>query len=178
MPVAVMSAEEQTTAINSLESTLSAILEEKRARRDVQAALAVLDVRDCETFSLVEGTADKLREWLHNSDVGLERQGADKIQAAKVVAAWEAAACRTKAQQQLETEQRTAGLPAAIPGSMFINMRKAWEANMETGSSLKPSELPAKSFLEWRIAQVDDGEVHRGVARRSGEPARRSFADR
>ena len=29
---------------------------------------------------------------------------------------------------------------------------------METGSSLKPSELPAKSFLEWRIAQVDDGE--------------------
>ena len=29
---------------------------------------------------------------------------------------------------------------------------------METGSSLKPSELPAKSFLEWRIAQVDEWE--------------------
>ena len=34
-------------------------------------------------------------------------------------------------------------------------MRKAWEAN--TGA-LKPSELPAESFLEWRSAQVDDGK--------------------
>ena len=40
-------------------------------------------------FSLLEGTADKLREWLHSADVGLDRTDTDKIQAAKVVAAWE-----------------------------------------------------------------------------------------
>ena len=75
-----------------------------------------------------------------------------------MVAAWETAVDRTRAQRQLESEQRTAGLPAAIPGSMFVNMRRAWEANLGAGTTLKPSELPAKSFLEWRNAQVDDGE--------------------
>ena len=39
-----------------------------------------------------------------------------------------------------------------------MTMRRAWEANLEASQTLSPSELPAKSFLEWRIAQVDDGE--------------------
>ena len=113
-------------------------LEEKKVRRDVQAALAKLEVLDCATFALVEGSADKLREWLHSADIGLPRDGLDKIQAAKVVAAWETAVDRNKAQRQVENEQHTAGLPAAIPGSMFVTIKKAWEA--EAGTLLKPSE--------------------------------------
>ena len=118
MPVAAKSPEDQISAIANTESTLHAILEEKHVRRDVQAKLAQLD----------EGTAEKLREWLHSVDVGLDRTGTDKIQTAKVVAAWQAATVRTSAQRQLESEQRTAGLPAAIQGGMFVSMRKAWEA--------------------------------------------------
>ena len=41
---------------------------------------------------------------------------------------------------------------------MFVAMRKTWERNLEPGESLKPSELPAQSFLEWRNPLVDDGE--------------------
>ena len=158
MPVVVMSAQDETEFISKLQSTLGAILEEKGIRRDVQAALSQLEVRDCETFALLEGTADKLREWLHSEVIGLERKGADKVQAAKVVAAWEAAVVRTSAQRALEAEQRSAGLPAVIPGGTFVTMRKAWETQLEKGQTLSPAELPAKSFLEWRNAQVDDGE--------------------
>ena len=61
MPVAAMSPEDQTSAIANMESTLHAILEEKNVRRDVEAKLAQLEVSDCETFSLVEGTVEKLR---------------------------------------------------------------------------------------------------------------------
>ena len=32
-------------------------------------------------------------------------------------------------------------------------MRRALEANMETGTSLKTTELPARSFREWRNAE-------------------------
>ena len=142
MPVAVLTAQEQTEAISTLDSSLSSILEEKKVRRDVQATLAKLDVQDCETFALMEGTADKLREWLHSADIGLAREGPDKVQAAKVVAAWEAAVGRTNTQRQLEAEQRSAGLPAAIPGGMFVTMRRAWEANLEPGQTLSPKELP------------------------------------
>ena len=35
---------------------------------------------------------------------------------------------------------------------------RAWEASLEPGQTLSPSELPAKSFLERRNTQVDDGE--------------------
>ena len=111
MPVAVLTAPEQTEAINTLDSSLSTILQEKRVRRDVQAALAKLEIQ-----ALMEGTIEKFREWLHSADIGLARVGPDKVQAAKVVAAWEAAVERTSTQRQLDAEQRTAGLPAAIPG--------------------------------------------------------------
>ena len=96
-------------------------------------------------------------EWLHSEDVGLSRQGADKVQTAKVVAAWEAAVGRTSTQRQQEADQSTAGLPAAIPGGVFVTMRRAWQVKVEPGQTLNPTELPAKLFfLEWRNAQVDD----------------------
>ena len=158
MPVAVTTVEEQTELINKLESNLGSILEEKGVRRDVQAAFAQMEILNCETFATMEGTSEKFREWLHSDDVGLGRTGADKVQTAKVVCAWEAAVGRTTAQRNLEAEQRTAGLPAVIPGGMFVTMRRAWESHLEPGQTLSLSELPAESFLEWRNAQVDDGE--------------------
>ena len=172
MPVAVMTAAEQN------ESNLGSILEEKGVRRDVQAVIAQLEILNCETFATMEGTSEKFREWLHSSDIGLERTGADKVQAAKVVCAWEAAVARTTAQRNLEAEQKTAGLPAAIPGGMFVTMRRAWESHLEPGQTLSLSELPAKSFLEWRIAQVDDGGVPHRVSCGRRQSARRRRIDR
>ena len=41
-------------------------------------------------------------------------------------------------------------------------MRRAWDespaANLSPGQTLKASQLPPKSYLEWRYAQVDDGK--------------------
>ena len=95
-------------------------------------------------------------------DVGLERNGPDKIAVAKVVAAWEAAQTRTRALQTQAAEERSAGLPASITSGAFIAARWAWEenpaANLAMGQSLGASEPSAKSYVEWRFAQVDDGE--------------------
>ena len=162
MPVAQLSEEATAQAIAKLDSSLSAIFEERKVRRDVQATLANLEVTDCETFSLMEESATALRAWLHSDDVGLAKEGADKVTVAKVLAAWEAAQERTKTQRTKQAEERSAGLPATIPGGAFIAMRRAWEespaANLSPGQTLKASELPAKSYLEWRYSQVDDGE--------------------
>ena len=81
-----MTEEEQASAISLLEPDLGAVFEENRVRRDIQAALATMDVVDCKTFASIEKTSTALRAWLHD-DVGLERNGADKIAVAKVVAA-------------------------------------------------------------------------------------------
>ena len=153
MPVKNMTEEEQADAISQLEPDLGAVFEENRVRRDFHAALASMDVVDCKTFARVEETSTALRA-LHD-DVGLERIGADKIAVAKVAADWEAA-------QTQAAEERSAGLPASITGGALIAARWAWEenqaSNLATGQSLNASEPPAKSYLEWRFAQVDDGE--------------------
>ena len=162
MPVPQLSEEQEAAAIAKLDSTLSAIFEERKVRRDVQATLANLDITDCETFSLMEENSTALRAWLHSDDVGLAAHGPDKVAVSKVLAAWEAAQERTKTQRTKHAEERSARLPATIPGGAFIAMRRAWEescaANLTPGQTLKPSELPAKSYLEWRYSQVEDGE--------------------
>ena len=149
MPVPQLSDEQQAAAIAKLHSSLSAIFEERNVRRDVQATLANLEVTDCETFSLMEESATALRAWLHSSDVGLAKEGAEKVAVAKVLAAWEVAQEWTKTQRTKQAEERSAGLPATIPGGAFIAMRRAWEespaANLSPGQTLKVSELPAKS---------------------------------
>ena len=161
-PVPQLSEEQQAAAIAKLDSALSAIFEECKVRRDVQATLANLNITDCETFSLMEENSTALRAWLHSDDVGFAAQGPDKVAVSKVLAAWEAAQERTKTQRTKNAEERSAGLPATIPGGAFIAMRRAWEespaANLSPGQTLKASELPAKSFLEWRYSQVEDGE--------------------
>ena len=58
MPVTVMTEEEQATAISQLEPNVGALFEENRVRRDVQAALAVVD---CKTFARIEETSTALR---------------------------------------------------------------------------------------------------------------------
>ena len=144
MPAAVL------TAQQTMPPTPSTAQHSKKSK---SADTHKLNVQDCETL-----TVEKFPESLHSADIGLDRQGADNVQAAKVVAAWEAAVGRTNTQRQLDAEQRTAGLPTAIPRGMFVTMRRAWEANLEPGQTVSPSELPAKSFLEWRNAPVDDVE--------------------
>ena len=158
MPVPQLSEQEQAEAISKLDSALSAIFKVREVRRDVQATLANLDITDCETFS----SSTALRAWLHSNDVGLATGGPHKVAVSKVLAAWEAAQERTKTQRTKNAEERSAGLPATIPGGAFIAMRRAWEespaANLSPGQTLKASELPAKSYLEWRYSQVEDEE--------------------
>ena len=109
-----------------------------------------LEVTTCETFAPPEDTATAFRAWLHD-DVGLGQRGADKVQAAKVVAAWEAAVGRTTSQRQQDAEQRTAGIPAAISGGTYICTRCAFEE--QPSKTPNPSEQMMRgssrhSFLE------------------------------
>ena len=148
------------SAISLLEPDLGAVFEENRVRRDIQAALASMDVIDCKIFARIEETSTALRTWLHGRRTGTQRRR--QIALAAVVAAWEASQTRTRALQTQAAEEGSAGLPASITGGAFIAARRAWEenpaSNLATGQSLSASELPAKSYLEWRFAQVDDGE--------------------
>ena len=146
MPVAVLTAQEQTEAINTLDSTLSEILEEKKVRRDVQAALAKLEIQYCETFALMEGAVEKFREWLQSTDIGLEGQGADGGSVG--------GGSRENQHTTTARSRTTCCRPSCCHSrEVFVTMRRAWEANLEANQTLSQSELPAKSFLEWCIAQ-------------------------
>ena len=106
-------------------------------RRDVQAALAKLEVFNCGQDARV---APQRRRWTQPSRGGQSpnSEGGGGL--------------GSGSRQDLNTTTA-----AAIPGAVFGAVRRAREANLEPGQTLSPSELPAKSFfLEWRNAQVDD----------------------
>ena len=103
VPVKVMTADEQEAPVNTLETTLEAIL-----RFDIQAALAELEVNTCEVFALIESATERLKEWPHAN--------------LRVAAAWEAVV----AQWQQDNEQRAAGLSALTPSSAIVSTRRGW----------------------------------------------------
>ena len=104
MPVPSMTAELQIEAIAKLDSCLSTIFEEKQVRKDVQATLANRNITGCETFSLIEESPSALRNWLHGDDVGVAKDGADKVAAAKFYGGMGAARERTKTQRTKQAE--------------------------------------------------------------------------
>ena len=146
MPVAVMTAEEQNAAISQFESTLNAILEEKGVSRDVQATLARLEILTCETFAVMESTAENMRVvvaqrrcWTQLSRGGQSPSGQGDHSMGI-----------SSRQGHHATPARC--LTACCRSSncdpwWIVTMRIAWEANMSPGKTLSPWELPAKSFI-------------------------------
>ena len=69
-----------------------------------------------------------------------------------MLCAWEAAVGRTTTQQNTEAEQRTARPPGSHPRRHVRHHARSLGITLEAGQTLP------LSFLEWRIAQADDGE--------------------
>ena len=138
MPVQ-LSDEATAQATAKLDSSLSAIFDEEKVRRDVRAALANLDVDDCEFFSF------------HSDDVDLAKEGTDKVAVAIGLCSVGGAQERTKAQRTQQAEARSASLPATIPGSAHCHeacLGRESCCTLTPGQTFKASELPAMSCAD------------------------------
>ena len=63
---------------------------------------------------------------------------------------------RVQRRQAEEADQRAGELPRTLPKSQHLETSRAFA---KTYRELRDNEAPAKAYLEWRLEQVEDGEL-------------------
>eukprot|EP00974_Lingulodinium_polyedra_P049155 4725126-Lingulodinium_polyedra.AAC.1 len=78
------------------------------------------------------------------------------IMIAKVLDAWEAARDRVAKHTAMESEARAAGVPRQSLKSSHLSLRALFK---ERHGELKEKFCPARAFIDWRLEQVEEGEL-------------------
>ena len=75
---------------------------------------------------------------------------------ARLVTAWEAAGTRAQRRRQEEAEQRVGDLPRTLPKGQHLDLARAFaKVHFEMGDR----DRPAEAYVEWRLEQLEDGEL-------------------
>eukprot|EP00972_Heterocapsa_arctica_P029418 4331078-Heterocapsa_arctica.AAC.1 len=92
------------------------------------------------------------------ADLGINPAASAMV--ARLNAAWQAAGTRSSRQRQDEAGQRVGDLPRTLPKGQHLDLARAFsKAHFE----LKDRDRPAASYLEWRLEQLEDGELQAEV---------------
>ena len=152
-----MEAEAIRTALRALQPELAFILEDIGLVDEVRAKIGSLGYSSVQVFSRVGDTAAEVRAFC-TRDLGIQvdASSAHRVAHAKVVTAWHAAAQRVERRQAEEADRRVAELPRTLPKAQHLELERAFAS---THRELPEREAPAKSYIEWRLEQVEDGEL-------------------
>ena len=107
-----------------------------------------------EMFVKIESTEDRVREYI-SEDMHIPRQG-NRPLISLILTIWEAAKERIATRRKEEAEQRVGGLPKTLTKSKHIELHRAYAVAHEL---LEDDQIPAPSFMEWRLDQIEDGEL-------------------
>lgn len=152
-----LSAEEESAALRSMTSELSFLLTSHGIPEAIQAKIAHLGYSDVFVFSKIQSSDEKVRRVLE-LDVGLKESGGPGSRAmiCRMLAAWETPQKRTDRRRQEEAEQRVGDLPRTLPRSSHLELVRGFAR----AHFVLPEKLtPAPAYLEWRLEELEDGEL-------------------
>ena len=146
-------------AIDLLEQDLSYVLESKKLPEEIMAHFVALDITEMSTFTHIADAAPDLRVWA-KSAFFLDPTAAakDSTNLAKILAAWEACKKRIKKQDDQESDQRAAGLPASSMKGKHVEMRQTYSTLHNNKVILPKSETPSSNYVDLMLDQLEDGE--------------------
>ena len=156
-PLAAVPAE---AALKSMSSDLVFLLDKNNVDTDVQAKIGELGYTDVGVFSKFEDSADKVRA-AFKADLGLdESQGARfRVVLARLINAWEAANARAEKIQEKEALHRVGDQPRTIAKADNLELIRAYEKVHAKRAELDDDEIPATSYLEKKLEEIEDGEL-------------------
>ena len=149
--------DDQAQAMSQLDVELGFLFDGVRIPADIQAKIVSLGYSDMQVFAKIEDSAERVREVIR-TDIGLlaATSPAHRAMTARVIAAWEAANKRTSRRQAEEAEQRVGDLPRTLPKAQHLELQRAFE---KVHFELQERETPAPAYVEWRLEQIEDGEL-------------------
>ena len=163
MLLLVITSEQQTAALASMDSELRHLLEEHHVTADVIAVISHLHAKSMITFAKIESDEANVRDWLVN-DVGIERAGVGRGIIATVLAVWEMAKQRVTAEGALRVAARAEGRTPEMPPQAVLNLRKEYQAIV---GMLKDDEYPSEAYINLKMAQLECGVLRAEVLMRS-----------
>ena len=153
----VLPENEVGVAIKEMQSDLTYLLDDQGVPRDIQAALSMAGIKDVGTFAKIEDTPARFRDFMKD-DIKLDISQSPRHRAmmAKMVLAWEAAGKRLDKRMNEQAEQRAGDLPRSLPKAVHLQVVRAFtKAHWE----LPDRMVPAPSYLEAKLEQIEDGEL-------------------
>ena len=140
-----------------LSSELLYLMESNGIPSEVAAKFGELGYTDVQTFAHLEEEATPFKEAL-KTDLTLHASDGPQHRAltAKIVATWTSARHHSDREQKEQAEQRAIDMPKHLPKGKHLAMQKIYTS---VHKKLPASELPAPSYLDWRLDQIESGEL-------------------
>ena len=161
--------ESMETALRAMSAEFVFLLDSFGIPTDIQAKLAILGYTDAVVFAKMEDSAPAMRASI-KTDVGLDpdASAAARAMVARLVTAWEAAGTRAQRRRQEEAEQRVGDLPRTLPKGQHLDLARAFaKVHFEMGDR----DRPAEAYVEWRLEQLEDGELQAETLRQVASKA-------
>ena len=154
---APLAAPEAAAALRTMGAELIFLLESANIPQDIIAKFCELGYTDVDTFANMEVDAKEVRKMLKD-DVGLDPAGGPQHRSmtARLVSAWSSAGTRSAKLKEEEATQRAGDLPRHMTKAKHLELTRAYQA---AHRELRDRERPAPAYLDWRLEQVEDGEL-------------------
>ena len=157
MPLNQYSQAETNALIVKLDPALTFLLDELDISGQVQANLAARRITRLGVFAKLEPTEEAFRLWLKN-DLGFDPASGveERVEAAKLVEAWDAARQRSETSRKLEAEAKVQGVDREMLKGTHLALRRA---HVRVHGPVDDRKCPGRAYLEARLEQLDDGEL-------------------
>ena len=148
---------EITATLVSADAELKFLFEEAGIPRDVQAKVVDMGYTDSVVFAKLEDKAEDARK-IFKADLDLDenRRGPFNAMVARLMSVWEAANKRGEKRRVEEAERKVGDLPRVLPKARHLELLRAYEA---AHRELKDKDIPAPSYIEVRLEQLEEGEM-------------------
>ena len=157
MPLIAISAEEMEAGLTSIRPDLRYLLDDRGVPEAIIGRIGHLGITRMNVFAKIEADDSKVRDWLE-ADISFRgSEGApQRVQTALALDAGEVAKDRVVKQNDLESEQRALGLQRKMLKGGHLEIRRALE---KVRGKLKDSECPSRTYIEWRVDQLEEREL-------------------
>ena len=154
--IAAMNDAEVQKLLDGAGSDLKFAFAKEKVEDSIQAMFYWAGITNIRQFSMLASDPEDLRETLKES-FGLDKAAglAERVKISKILVVWDACRTRSKKEAEMAGEAECRHQPKALGGTDYSAMRAAFEAKWWP---LGDKEIPAKSYLERRLEQVEQEE--------------------
>ena len=153
----VLTADEALEAMEKGSSELRYLVQKESISVDVQAKIFHSGVYSVSMFASLFKDAEELKQ-VAKDDFGIDSAAGlnQRVAVAGLICAFRNASTRTEQVSKYEGEIEARRMTKPLQQSDFLVMRSAWQAKWWV---LEDVECPARSYLEKRIEEMEQGEM-------------------